>query len=85
VRTAGVPFDGHMIKPKANHFVTRLKLRTFSVHNMPGESAAGSPDVMEDMKGVLQWYSSQNIYNADETGLYYKLLPERTLTVKDNI
>jgi hypothetical protein len=56
---------------------------------MPGKSAAGSPDVMEEwaqvLEGFLQWYSSQNIYNADETGLYYNLLNERTLRVKDNI
>jgi hypothetical protein len=30
-RTAGVALDGHMIKAKANHFVTRLKTETFSI------------------------------------------------------
>jgi hypothetical protein len=41
---------------------------------------------MEDwaqvLEGFLQWFSSQNIYIADETSLYYNLLPERTLAVR---
>jgi hypothetical protein len=28
-RTVGVPLDGHMVKAKANPFVTRLKIENF--------------------------------------------------------
>lgn len=34
------------------------------------------------MKEILGKYQPRDIYNADETGLYYQLLPERTLTFK---
>lgn len=28
------------------------------------------------------WYSAKDIFNADETGLFYKLMPNRTLKLK---
>jgi hypothetical protein len=59
-----------------------------STHKVPGEPAAASPGIMEDwaqiLEHFLQRYLPQDIYNADETGLYYNLLPTRTLAVKDD-
>ena len=33
-------------------------------------------------QNILQRYESKNIYNCDETGLFYKMLPNRTLAFK---
>jgi hypothetical protein len=46
------------------------------------------PHVVKDrtpiLNGFLHQYSLRDIYNSDEMGLYYNLLPDRTLTVKDD-
>lgn len=35
------------------------------------------------MESLLRDYEPHNIFNADETGLFFKYLPDRTLTFKD--
>jgi hypothetical protein len=59
-----------------------------SMHKMPGKAAAVDPDVMKCWAAVLNdclhWYSPQDIYNAGKISLHYILLPNRTLTVKDD-
>lgn len=52
-----------------------------------GESAsadvAGAMSWMEDtLPGVLDRYDPCDVYNADETGLFYQMLPKRTLCLK---
>lgn len=58
------------------------------MHKLSGELAAVDQYVMEDWTPVLndflQWYLPQDICSASEIGLYYNLLPNRTLTVKDD-
>ena len=39
-------------------------------------------DWEDKLKSLLAEFSPDNIFNADETGLFYKLLPERTLEFK---
>ncbi|XP_054720738.1 tigger transposable element-derived protein 6-like [Uloborus diversus] len=36
----------------------------------------------EKMKDILQKYAPEDIYNADEAGLFFQLLPDRTLVFK---
>lgn len=36
----------------------------------------------EELKTMLKDYNPKNIFNADETGLYYQCLPDKTLTLK---
>jgi hypothetical protein len=36
---------------------------------------------LESLPSLLEGYE-RDIYNADETGLFYNVLPERTLTLK---
>lgn len=55
-----------------------------------GENAAVDKDVCEDWKqrklpSVLQRYDPSNIFNADETGLYWRLLPDKTLSVSKEV
>lgn len=33
----------------------------------------------EDLKNILQKYNPENIYNYDETGIYYELLPNKAI------
>lgn len=37
----------------------------------------------EKLPNILQAYSPDNIYNADETGIFYKMLPDKTMEFKD--
>lgn len=51
-----------------------------------GESAVVDPKIVDEWREklpqIIQNYSPNDIFNADETGLFYKLLPDRTLQMK---
>ena len=52
-----------------------------------GESAAVAQELMTEWKdsslpAILQEYALRDIYNMDETGIFYRLTPDRTLTFK---
>lgn len=51
-----------------------------------GESAKVDDDVCTEWKeklaSVTEGYDPENIYNADETGLFFKCLPDKTLSFK---
>ncbi|XP_054711365.1 tigger transposable element-derived protein 6-like [Uloborus diversus] len=54
-----------------------------------GESRSVDDAVCDDwrnneLKKILKDYQSDNIFNVDEMGLFYKCLPNKTLTLKDN-
>ena len=34
------------------------------------------------MRNLLENYSAENLYNADETGLFYQLMPEKTMAFR---
>lgn len=38
----------------------------------------------DDFKNIIEGYSLDQVFNCDETGLYYKMLPGRTLTTVHN-
>lgn len=69
---------GWMDKFKKRHGLT---LKTIC-----GESADVPEEVcdswMEKIPEILQEFSPQNIFNADETGLFFKCLPTKTLAFK---
>lgn len=47
-------------------------------------NAVGATDWLRDrVPGILAQYDRRNIYNADETALFYRLLPKRTLALKN--
>ncbi|XP_064462536.1 tigger transposable element-derived protein 6-like [Ornithodoros turicata] len=70
--------SGWLHRFKARHEIT--------CHVASGESSAVDRDScekwMEKVAPLLQEYDEKDIYNADETGLFFKLLPERSLAVK---
>ena len=51
-----------------------------------GEAADVDPSVVSDwgerLKTISQGYALKDIFNADETGLFYRALPTRSLVVK---
>lgn len=54
-----------------------------------GEKGAVSADVCTDwmpekLPRIIDGYRKQNVFNLDETGLFYKLLPNKTIEFKNN-
>ncbi|CAM2105334.1 unnamed protein product [Caretta caretta] len=53
-----------------------------------GEKHSADADAMQPypvkLREILQaeGYSEEQVYNADETGIYYKMLPDKTLAVR---
>uniref|UniRef100_A0A914WT09 HTH CENPB-type domain-containing protein n=1 Tax=Plectus sambesii TaxID=2011161 RepID=A0A914WT09_9BILA len=72
------PSNGWLARWKANENV--------SFHKLHGEKEAadfaGAADWMEKVyPDMVKGYDSQDIFNADETGLYFKALPSGTMAV----
>jgi len=67
-------------------FKRRFGIRQISVQ---GESLSANKDgatqFQKELKNIIEngQYSLENIYNADETGLYVKMLPKKTLALMD--
>ena len=67
---------------KANRcWLYRFKIRRSLVYkSICGESASVTPEMTSDWKqnelpSLLERYKADDVYNADETGLFYKCLP----------
>jgi hypothetical protein len=71
--------EGWLEKFKKRHDLTFKKVC--------GESASVDQCISQDWKNelinLLVDYDARDIFNADETGLFYKCLPDRTLTFKN--
>ncbi|XP_030007197.1 tigger transposable element-derived protein 6-like [Sphaeramia orbicularis] len=67
-------------------WLTRFKKR-FVISNrvISGESAGIDPEAIDagwrKAKTVIAKYKPEDVFNMDETGLYYRMLPDRTLTL----
>lgn len=71
----------------SNGFLERFKKRhNISFKVISGESASVNPDTINDwinrMPDIINGYNPDDIFNMDETGLFYKVLPEKTLTFR---
>lgn len=72
----------------SNGWLTKFKNRhNISLKKMCGESADVKDSDVEDwkinLKILIRDYDPKNIFNADETGLFYKCMPDKTLTFKN--
>lgn len=69
-------------------WVHRFKLRFgITCKKVCGESGAVNPETVSTWKddllpALLEDYALKDIFNADETGLFYNLLPDRTLALQ---
>lgn len=71
----------------SNGFIERFKQRRNIVHKTSGgESASVELDCVqkwtEKLPSLINGYEPRNIFNADETGTFYWLQPNKTLTFK---
>lgn len=72
----------------SNGWLEKFKQRNDIVfRKVCGESASVDDNVCKDwkeeLKTFLKDYEPKNIFNADETALYYQCLPDKTLTFKN--
>lgn len=69
-------------------WVHRFKERHAIVHKrMAGEAASVSEETVESwttitLPTLLEGFAPKDVFNADETGLFFKLLPDKTLSFK---
>lgn len=71
----------------SNGWLDRFRVRHGIVFRaVCGESAEVNQDVVSDWKSrlsvITSGYCDSDIYNMDETGLFFKAIPDKTLTVK---
>lgn len=64
-----------------------MKRHNISFKKLCGESASVDTTVTDDWKEhtlpkIIEDYEPHNIFNADETGLFYKCLPDKTYALK---
>ena len=67
-----------------------VKRNNISFCKMSGESNSVPINLvekwlLEEMPRIMSQYSPKDIFNADETGLFYKCLPDKTYEFKGNI
>lgn len=71
----------------SNGWVTKFKQRNgLKKIIMHGEAASAPLENLSEerqkLQELLSQYNPEDIYNADETGLFYRLLPNQTLSTK---
>jgi hypothetical protein len=71
-----------------NGWLGRFKIRHNILFNViRGESAKVSNDSIVEwnkkLKVYVVGYKPEEIYNVDETGLFYKIKPNKTMQIKD--
>ena len=69
--------NGWLDKFKNRHCIT--------FRSISGESAQVDPGTVEEWKNrlpsLINCYAEHDVYNADETGLFFKLLPDRSMVL----
>ncbi|XP_061195739.1 tigger transposable element-derived protein 4-like [Saccostrea echinata] len=97
-RAKNIPVTDDILKLKAKKFGDDLGVHDFKYSNgwlnrfktdmeLSGESAGIHPDLIFDgrvkAREAMSNYDLKNIFNIDETGLFYRILPDRSLTTAD--
>ena len=73
----------------SNGWVSRFNTsKGIGFRNIKGEAKAVNPEAMNAWKNtllpkLLEQYAPDDIYNADYTGLFYKLQPSKSIVFKD--
>lgn len=65
-----------------DRFRTRHGLQKVLLHGEGGEVDKDNPELLAELNGLnalIDQYDSENVYNMDETGLFFRLLPRCTL------
>lgn len=72
----------------SNGYLDRFKKRHgLKFMNIVGEKQSVPTEVyenwLENLPNILKNYEPKNVYNLDETGLFYKLMPSKTIAFKN--
>ncbi|CAF1622589.1 unnamed protein product [Adineta ricciae] len=78
--------DGESEFKASNGWLERFRTRyNVNFRVISGEAAAVCEETVADWKSrlatILEEYNPGDVYNCDETGLYYKMMPDRSLVV----
>lgn len=72
----------------SGHFYKFQKRNGIVLEKIHGEAGSVSKDVIDDwikkLPELIKDYEPRNIFNGDELGLFYKLMPSRTYKLKDS-
>ena len=69
-------------------WLDRFKKRYgITYHSLSGESSSVDKDlpqtwITEKLQPILKRFEAKDVFNADETGLFWKLLPSKTMAFK---
>ena len=64
---------------RAKSFVSRNGMSSIVLHGEAGSVDDGAiAEGLDEIREACQEYKMENIFNVDETGIFYKLLPNRT-------
>lgn len=73
-------------KASSGWFENFKKRNNVSFHKICGESGSVTEDVCQEwvktLSPILKQYDPKNVFNADETGLFFKCLPDKTMSIK---
>ncbi|KAI8480590.1 Tigger transposable element-derived protein 3 [Branchiostoma belcheri] len=73
------PSEGWLGRWKERH---NISFRRAHGEKKDADTSAAEDWLRDVLPGILQSYDPENIYNCDETGLFYRALPNGTLAVK---
>lgn len=73
----------------SNGWLSRFRTRyNIQFRVISGESRSVDTNVVSDWKtrlhSIIEHYDPENVFNVDETGLFYKLMPDRSLSLDRN-
>jgi DDE superfamily endonuclease/Tc5 transposase DNA-binding domain len=66
-------------------FKRRHKIKEYVHHGEAGSAPIDSPEIvakMENIRNICAQYHPRDIFNMDETGLYWKRIPDRSLATE---
>ena len=88
-RMNNLPVSGILLKEKALIYAEKLKINEFvtSFKIIAGEEKSCTEEIVAPwtepyLPTILSRYKLEDIYNADEFGLFYRMLPAKTMHFK---
>uniref|UniRef100_A0AAV1TDU0 HTH CENPB-type domain-containing protein n=1 Tax=Peronospora matthiolae TaxID=2874970 RepID=A0AAV1TDU0_9STRA len=65
-------------------FQQRHKLRAVRIHGESGSADMGAlEEALPHLKAVVAGYAPRDVYNMDETGLFYSMTPDKTIAQQE--
>uniref|UniRef100_A0AAV1T968 HTH CENPB-type domain-containing protein n=1 Tax=Peronospora matthiolae TaxID=2874970 RepID=A0AAV1T968_9STRA len=65
-------------------FQQRHKLRAVRIHGESGSADMGAlEEALPHIKAVVAGYAPRDVYNMDETGLFYSMTPDKTIAQQE--